>query len=40
MFWLKVENDARTIDLTLAVQRSRFVEFVARPELVGTNVTR
>jgi len=36
-FWLELPADARTLDLTFAVTRSRFLEFVARPEFVRTN---
>jgi hypothetical protein len=30
-FGLRLFDDTRTVDLTFAVQKSRFVEFVARP---------
>lgn len=36
-FWLEMPPDARALDLTFAVTRSRFVEFVARPEFIRTN---
>jgi hypothetical protein len=36
-FWLELPSDARALDLTFAVTRSRFVEFVAKPEFVLTN---
>ncbi len=37
-FVLKVPADSRELNFTFAVHRSRFVDFVARPEQVGRNL--
>lgn len=36
-FWVELRSGARSINLTVAVTRSRFVEFVATPTFVTTN---
>ena len=38
--FFKPNDDATEVRLTLAVQRSRFVEFLARPEFVDPHLTR
>jgi hypothetical protein len=38
-FRIEVPKDARTVDLTFGVTRSLYVEFLARPEFIGTNST-
>jgi hypothetical protein len=33
--FIKPEDGATTVRITFAIQRSRFVEFLARPDFVG-----
>jgi hypothetical protein len=35
---LRVDTNATSLDLTVALHRTRYVEFLARPRIISTNV--